>query len=80
MKIEFKNNDIQVETIKFPLLARLKKHGNVVLFTNMNSGLVLSDEDGTWEVGKFSTDWLNVTDSEYWEILPKNYKVIFTQE
>jgi len=33
MKIEFKNNDIQVEPIKFPLLARLKKHGNIVLFT-----------------------------------------------
>lgn len=70
----------------FPVLARLldkacsdTHRGTVVLFTAVNQGFVVHSPKSGRTVGA-TDNWVHVTDTNVWEILPKGAAVTLVQE
>ncbi len=73
--------DKQAE-IKYPVLARHRSYGFVVMFTAEKQGMVVCD--GMNEMGRpvgayEHNNWVSITDS-IWQILPAGTQLILTQE
>lgn len=65
---------------KFPVLARNKANGFVVLFTDDHIGMVLEDGGGEhYSVGHYGSGWTRFNSSAVWEILPAGTKLVITQ-
>ena len=80
MKIETNDSEVNYnKEIKFPVLAKALGQEHIVMFTSKTKGIVLNGTK-VYKVGHFCSDWVNIEDKDVWYILPKNYKVIFTQE
>ena len=72
--------DSKKKPLKFPLLAKSKTTGIVVLFINVNSGIILEKGDtNTYLVGDFS-NFVPVDTEDHWEILVKGSTALLTQE
>lgn len=65
---------------KYPVLAKSKFSGFIVLFTNECTGIVLQKSESVHEVGDFRDDWITVKDNEGWEILSNHYQLILQNE
>jgi len=63
----------------FPLLANSKHYESVVLFINKNTGTVVFNSK-SYKIGHYSDDWVDVTDTKTWEILPAGTSVTLTAE
>lgn len=68
------------KVIKYPVLAKFKSSGFVVLFTDKYTGVVLQKGNSKKNVGDFRDYWVNVTDENFWEILPNNYQLILQND
>jgi hypothetical protein len=74
-------------SIKYPVLAISKPNAKwdgeyVVLFESERKGTVVNvSEKGVapWKLGHTAYDWVEVSDEEYWRILPVGTSVILTQ-
>lgn len=66
-------------TMSFPLLAKWRTSGLVVLFTSRKEGTAVAGSALSL-LGDFSDSWESCTNTEKWEILPKGSQVILTQE
>lgn len=77
MKSELVLPDVKNEQPTFPLLARAKDKGHVVLFENESDGQVVK-YSGNYPIGYISETWTSCFDVKVWEILPPGTKVILT--
>lgn len=69
------------EVLKFPLLAKATNSDYVVLFTSIDTGMVVCSGDrGIYGTGHYADSWTNVTDKESWIILPVGTKIELVQE
>ena len=64
-------------TPKFPLLAKLKAHSTIVLFTNETTGMVVSEGSGGYSLGRYSQDWGSCF-NDNWTVLHTGSKVELT--
>ena len=55
--------------IKFPVVAKMKLSGVIVLFTSNSSGTVLYDNGRGYGIGYHSNDFYSVQNNNAWEIL-----------
>lgn len=60
----------------FPLLARARNN-KIVLFTDFTVGTVMDIGVSDDELGRHEKGWLNCSNKNVWEILPKGTKVTF---
>lgn len=61
---------------KFPLLAKSTRDGKVVLFSDLNTGVVVHGSD----VGYLTDTWSECTNTMAWEILPAGTSITLIQE
>lgn len=61
---------------KFPLLAKSKRDGKVVLFSDLTSGVVVHGND----FGYLTNKWADCTNVNAWEILPAGTSITLIQE
>lgn len=73
--IKVKASQPPAPTVEFPVLARTRDSGMVVLFVEDGAGVVLEKGDGYAEVGFFQTIWSSVTNPFVWEVLPSSYSL-----
>lgn len=75
IKVKASQPPAPVPAVEFPVLARVRDSGMVVLFVEDGAGVVLEKGDGYPEVGFFQTIWSSVTNPFVWEVLPPSYNV-----
>jgi hypothetical protein len=75
MKSELINYKKGKTEIKFPVLAKSTDSDLVVLFTGQSTGIVVFS-DRVYDIGAEDSDWIYVSDSSAWEILPPGAKVV----
>jgi hypothetical protein len=69
------NKDIE---LKYPLFARSRDNKSVVvLFTDVCTGIVVSQNDDVYKLGYYSTNWQHI---DCWEILPSGTEIKLIQE
>lgn len=83
MKSEIHTPD-PVSQFTFPLLARIKSTsslavGTVVLFTSPNCGTVVHSTCA-WNIGSYRGDWVALSSTTHWEILPTGTQVVITNQ
>ena len=78
MKTKVKIKENKENDLEFPLLAKNKRFGGVVLFTDYSEGTVISENEG-YDIGHVSVYWLRVDDKTQWKILPMGSKVTLIQ-
>lgn len=61
--------------IEYPVLARSRDSGMVVLFVKSGAGVVLDAGTGANPVGFYQTIWSSVSNHVAWEILPSSYSL-----
>ena len=67
--------------LSFPLMAKRAADDMVILFSNEQSGMVIqhSTTGASYAKGVYRDDWYPVTNSNFWEILPRGYGVAIIQ-
>lgn len=73
--IKVKASQPLTPSVAFPVLARTRDSGMVVLFVEDGAGVVLEKGEGYSEVGFFQTIWSSVTNPFVWEVLPSSYSL-----
>ena len=65
---------------KFPLLAKATNGAYVVLFNNKSTGTIVHTDGAYYQLGAFSSDWIDCDEEGTWNILPKNTEITLKVE
>lgn len=77
MKSHVKQKKEEKKDLEFPVLAKSKEGGNIVLFTTPTEGMVLVQGESPWPLGTYCTDWAYFTNPDVWTLLDKPIDITF---
>lgn len=77
-KVTTGTNTASKANIKYPVLCKYKQDGDIYMFMNATTALIIKHKDADF-VGTYSDTMLPVTDDN-WEILPDGFTIELTQD
>lgn len=78
MKSEIQNTEPTKPEIKYPCLMQAIPSKLVIMFSDVQTGMVMNKGLSCWKVGHYATNWVNATDIDSWKPLPPDTKVILS--
>lgn len=73
--IKVKTATAPTTALTYPVLARSRDGGMVVLFIKEGCGVVLETGTGNKSIGFYHTTWSSLSNQAAWEVLPSSYSL-----